>query len=1004
MNTFIPMRSHFYRIFLFTFLVLFLFNFSLSCSPSLATQNSSLLKGGVLDLSTYNWDSEGIIRLDGEWNFFWNKFVTEENYTNLSLIPDSFIIVPGEWNHFFKNNSNPKGFGYGTYVLHVKGNKSSDLVLKFLLNSTASEVEYNKKIVYKSGNLHTSPDSHIPQSKPAFIYLDDTPEDFLLLIRVSNFTTSSGGLTSVLRLGTPSQMIQYTESNHLRDFFTLGSLLIIGMYHAFIFLGRRSEKTSLFFGLFCLVTALRTFLGGDITLFDKDSIATYLIFLRMEYFTLPFATYLSQSYLFELIGDSIKKNIENQSLPLKKNYKLFTLSNLYTLKNYILALSLLLSIGDLLLSPHTFTNNLILSHINFFINSIYAISFLSYLYKKKEEYVGSILLSIGIFVLLILNDVLNRYYIINTIQLFQIGFIFFIFSQSYIITSKQANKFAKTENQKLLSEVIARELEAQVNSRTEDLKKESLKVMFQKTEIENMNLLIKSLNEDLMIEEIVKKIQGYVSFRFNINNILLARIEKNSNTLKPVILNLPDLPNPENINLLKNSVIQIKENSIHSGAIRYKKVFWQRRIKKPSISAEENHFLEYLKCKSIVYIPLFLNKEPIAFLYLFLYNSFKIGKNDMHHIRVIGEQIGSSIYNAWLLEETNKNKDIIESALRNLKESQHILVQAEKMTAMGQLVAGIAHEINTPIGAIKASAKNINDSIDHIISFSNQLTRELEIDTMNLISDFLVDTDSTPIVIPTKEERSNKKNIYKSLSKHNIAQIDEVTDTLTMLKFTDVNEKYLPLWNHKKVLQILKLINELGGIRHKAKMIDLSVDKTSKIIYALRAYTMRDLNGRPISASIASGIETVLLIYENNIKQGIELTLNIQNDLPEILCYPDELNQVWTNILHNAIQATSGKGKLIISIQQIEKLDIPGQDKPGICVSIADNGPGIPPEFQQKIFEPFFTTKKAGEGTGLGLHICREIIKKHGGDIFIESRPGFTQFSIQIPLEIEFQD
>jgi signal transduction histidine kinase len=224
-----------------------------------------------------------------------------------------------------------------------------------------------------------------------------------------------------------------------------------------------------------------------------------------------------------------------------------------------------------------------------------------------------------------------------------------------------------------------------------------------------------------------------------------------------------------------------------------------------------------------------------------------------------------------------------------------------------------------------------------------------------------------------------------------------------MLKFTDVNEKYLPLWNHKKVLEILKLINELGGIRHKAKMIDLSVDKTSKIIYALKAYTMRDLNGRPIRASISSGIETVLLIYENNIKQGIDLTLNIQEGLPEILCYPDELNQVWTNILHNAIQATSGKGKLSISIQQLEKLDIPDQEKPGICVSITDNGSGIPPELQKKIFEPFFTTKKAGEGTGLGLHVCREIVNKHGGDIFLESHPGFTQFKVQIPLEIEFK-
>ena len=224
MKTFIPKRRYFYRIFLFPFLIVFLLYHSLSCSPVLTTQNSSPLKEGVLDLSTYNWDSEGIIRLDGEWEFFWNKFVTEEEYTKKSLPPDGTLRVPGEWNHFPKNNSTPKGFGYGTYVIHIKGNKSSDLVLKFLLNNTASEVEYSKKIVYKSGILHASADSHIPQKKPAFIYLDDTPEDFLILIRVSNFTTSSGGLTSVLRLGTPSQMLQYTESNHLRDFFPPHSL------------------------------------------------------------------------------------------------------------------------------------------------------------------------------------------------------------------------------------------------------------------------------------------------------------------------------------------------------------------------------------------------------------------------------------------------------------------------------------------------------------------------------------------------------------------------------------------------------------------------------------------------------------------------------------------------------------------------------------------------------------------------------------------------------------
>ena len=110
---------------------------------------------------------------------------------------------------------------------------------------------------------------------------------------------------------------------------------------------------------------------------------------------------------------------------------------------------------------------------------------------------------------------------------------------------------------------------------------------------------------------------------------------------------------------------------------------------------------------------------------------------------------------------------------------------------------------------------------------------------------------------------------------------------------------------------------------------------------------------------------------------------------PKIRCFPDELVQVWTNIIHNAIQATEGKGQLKIEAREVDQ---------EIVVSISDNGPGIPPEVLERIFEPFFTTKPKGEGSGLGLGICQRIVDKHGGKIEANTAPGRTTFIVRLPM------
>jgi signal transduction histidine kinase len=139
---------------------------------------------------------------------------------------------------------------------------------------------------------------------------------------------------------------------------------------------------------------------------------------------------------------------------------------------------------------------------------------------------------------------------------------------------------------------------------------------------------------------------------------------------------------------------------------------------------------------------------------------------------------------------------------------------------------------------------------------------------------------------------------------------------------------------------------------------------------------------------VCASLETVLDLYGNQIRQGIEVQ-RLFAPVPSIHGHADELVQVWTNLIHNAMHAMEGRGRLELGSRV--------QDG-HVVVSVTDCGPGVPPELQSRIFEPFFSTKPRGEGTGLGLHICQQIIAKHGGAIQLDSVPGRTTFNVRLPL------
>ncbi len=330
----------------------------------------------------------------------------------------------------------------------------------------------------------------------------------------------------------------------------------------------------------------------------------------------------------------------------------------------------------------------------------------------------------------------------------------------------------------------------------------------------------------------------------------------------------------------------------------------------------------------------------------------------------------------------------LQETLKKLKDTQAQLIQSEKIAALGKLIAGIAHEINTPLGAIKASISNIsdalNDSLQQLPQLLSQLSTEQQLNFFALVEKGLMSRES----VSFREERKYRRSLTRALEKKQIEDAETVASTLVGMGIYEDFDDFIPLLKTENASFILQAANNLVSQQKNSRNIRIAVDKASKVVFALKSYARHDYEDIKIEANISEGIDIVLALYYNRLKQGIEVIKQYET-VPSILCYPDELNQVWTNIIHNGVQAMINKGRLIIKVCREEN---------HIAVHFTDSGSGIAEEIKDRIFEPFFTTKAAGEGSGLGLDIVRRIVEKHQGRIEVASKPGQTTFSVFLPI------
>jgi signal transduction histidine kinase len=339
---------------------------------------------------------------------------------------------------------------------------------------------------------------------------------------------------------------------------------------------------------------------------------------------------------------------------------------------------------------------------------------------------------------------------------------------------------------------------------------------------------------------------------------------------------------------------------------------------------------------------------------------------------------------------------MITTMVDRLRSTESLIQQHEKLSALGKLSAGLAHELNNPASASLRAGKELHDTLDtwraHTLTFAQLALNPEQIALVKSLSqilearrDHLKSLD--PISRSTQEEA-----LDTWMHDHDIADSWRLAPAFveagaTISELDDLERTIGP----DRLGDVLRWIEGDLSMHELLKTITQSTERISDLVAAVKSYSF--MGETPIQrVDIHAGLENTLTILGHKLKD-IVVTRNYDRDLPAITVHGSKLNQVWTNLIDNAIDAMNTRGKLTITTRR---------EGDQIMVIIADNGPGIPTDILSHVFEPFFTTKDVGEGTGLGLDIVRNIIvNEHQGDVQVTSRPGNTQFRISLPIDQE---
>ena len=329
----------------------------------------------------------------------------------------------------------------------------------------------------------------------------------------------------------------------------------------------------------------------------------------------------------------------------------------------------------------------------------------------------------------------------------------------------------------------------------------------------------------------------------------------------------------------------------------------------------------------------------------------------------------------------------LERAMDSLREAQDRMIQSEKLSALGHLTSGIAHELNTPLGAVLSVSDSLSAVLVHNLGkrrdLSEPLTEKEGRFVADLIDRFLVKQERPEILV----DRAQRLRVEQELRDVECDDRESLVDAVLFLNACDLMEDIIRVLSQPRGESLVLYAASIAEPVNLSRVIQSSARQAVRVVDALRSYIETGEGNEQEDIDLGEEIDSVLVLLQNKIRHKVTVATRYA---PGVVIRGDRqmLNLLWLNIIKNALDAMDYNGELTVDIR-CEDGDI--------LVEITDTGTGIPPDIQGRIFEPFFTTKSAGAGIGLGLDVSKRIVEKMGGSIGFASNPGETRFYVRFP-------
>ncbi len=347
------------------------------------------------------------------------------------------------------------------------------------------------------------------------------------------------------------------------------------------------------------------------------------------------------------------------------------------------------------------------------------------------------------------------------------------------------------------------------------------------------------------------------------------------------------------------------------------------------------------------------------------------------------EQVSRDMVKAFVGVMTNRTRSLIRLQQRN-----------EKMMALGKLSAGLAHELNNPAAAIVRSSRALKSHLSTTPeNFKQVITMQLTPEQVDEVNNIVFSRINQPQLekLTMMERNAREDEMADWFEDQGVSDGYDIAENFAEFGLqVDELEQIGDILQGQHLGPVFHWLNNVLITERMVGEIQEASSRISELVASVKTYTHMDRSPDRVVADIHAGIDSTLTLLNHKLKEkNIQVVKHYEENLPTIPLFVSEMNQVWTNLIDNAIDAMEKDGKLTISTRS---------EGDHLRVEVEDTGSGIPPDIQASVFDPFFTTKAVGQGTGLGLDIARKIVEQHQGNIALESEPGRTQFTLCFPL------